>query len=151
MSESKTCTFCFSRDREIIIEPAIKRRMGELVQETVKRVRELPGAGMDGDDSGLNDVFEEWADQVAYERSPFYDHYEGLVWQVCSGVLDDLDRFQVDVLSAFTKDFDEYSTTEEFTEKPSDDDFFHRQALLNELFDKAVSYANNWATNRRIG
>ena len=73
MSTTETCTNCFARDREVLIRPAVKARMQQLIKLAVRHMRQLPGAGLSGDDSGLADVFEEWADQLAYEQSYAFD------------------------------------------------------------------------------
>jgi hypothetical protein len=72
MSTTETCDICFARDRETLIRPAVERRIKGLVQEAVVDIRKLPGAGLSGDDSGLKDVFEEWADQIASQHSIFF-------------------------------------------------------------------------------
>jgi hypothetical protein len=69
---SETCDICFARDRETLIRPASERRLKARVEQAVAEIRKLEGAGLSGDDSGLKDVFEEWADQISSQHSMFF-------------------------------------------------------------------------------
>ena len=101
MSATETCDICFARDRETLIRPAVERRIKELVREAIVDILKLRGAGLSGDDSGLKDVFEEWADQIASQHSIFFDTYDGLVWSVCAELVSKLGGAEIAVLAAY--------------------------------------------------
>jgi len=139
-----------AEDREVVIEPAVERRMKELVEIAVKRIRELPGAGgLEGDDSDLNDVFEEWADQLAYEHSVFFRVYDDLAEAVCNDIVKELDRFEREVLSVFSIEFGEHTDSDDFKENSSLDEFNPQSALSFELYRNVCGYAIEWAGEYR--
>jgi hypothetical protein len=148
MSATETCEICFARDRETLIRPAVERRIKELVREAIVDIRKLPGAGLSGDDSGLKDVFEEWADQIAFQHSIFFDAYDDLVWSVCAELVSKLGGPEIDVLAAYSDEFSNYSCTEEFIETQSLDGFDALSAVTNQLYRALSEFSVNYAEQR---
>jgi hypothetical protein len=144
MNKTDTCGVCFARDRDRLIAPAVKRRTDALVQKAVQRMRALPGAGLSGEDCGLKDVFEEWADQLAYEESWCFEDYGTLALTVCEQVVAKLSELERDTLAAFSDAFIEYSCTSEFTDDNSMEGFDASFAAAEHLYRAFVEFAINY-------
>jgi hypothetical protein len=138
---------CFARDRETLIRPAVERRIKELAQQAIVEIRKLEG-GFSGDDSGLKDVFEEWADQVAFEHSIIFDAYDDLVWSVCAGLASTLGDVEIASLAAYSNEFDDYSCTSKFMETQSLDGFDAVGAATNQLYRALYKFSVNYAEKR---
>ena len=141
---TETCDICFAKDREVLIRPAVRHRMDELVQEAVTRIREIGPAEFSGD-SGRNDVFEEWADQVARQHSILFREYERLVEGVCRSLVESLGHIELIVLAAFSEDFDQHSCGEGFIESESLEGFDVLDAVSKELYRQTANFALKWA------
>jgi hypothetical protein len=148
MSGTETCDICFARDRETLIRPAVQRRIEQLVQEAVADIRKMEGAGFSGDDSGLKDVFEEWADQIATQHSIIFDTYDDLVWSVCAELVSKLGEVEIALLAAYSDKFDDYSCTKEFIETQSLDGFDAESAVTNQLYRALEDFSVNYAEQR---
>jgi hypothetical protein len=145
MSATETCDICFARGRETLIRPAVERRMKGLVQKAIVDIRKLEGAGLSGDDSGLKDVFEEWADQIAFQHSIMFDAYDDLVWSVCAELVSKLGDVEIALLAAYSDEFGDYSCTREFTETQSLDGFAPVNAVKNQLYHALQEFSLNYA------
>jgi hypothetical protein len=145
MSTLETCDICFARDRETLIRPAVERRMKELVQEAVAGIRAMEGARFSGDDSGLKDVFEEWANQVATQHSILFDLYEDIVWSVCVEIVSKLGDVEIASLAAYSYQFDDYSCTQKFIDTQSLDGFGPINAVTNQLYRALREFSVNYA------
>jgi hypothetical protein len=148
MNASETYDFCFARDRETLIRPASERRLKALVQQAVAEVRKLEGAGLSGDDSGLKDIFEEWADQISSQHSVFFELHDKFVWSVCADLVAKLQDAELAVLAAYTDEFDDYSCTEKFIETQSLDGFDAVGAVLNQLYRALETFGVNYIEQR---
>jgi hypothetical protein len=148
MSAAETCDICFARDRDTLIRPAAERRIKELVQEAIVDIRKLEGAGFSGDDSGLKDVFEEWADQVAFQHSIIFDAYDDLVSSVCAGLVSKLGDVEIASLAAYSSEFDDYSCTPKFIETQSLDGFDAVGAVTDQLYRALYKFSVNYAEQR---
>jgi hypothetical protein len=148
VNASETCDICFARDRETLIRPASERRLQALVEQGVAEIRKLEGAGLSGDDSGLKDVFEEWADQISSQHSIFFKLYDDLVWSVCSELVCKLDDAEIALLAAYTDEFGDYSCTKEFIETQSLDGFDAVSAVLHQLYRALETFAVNYIEQR---
>jgi len=148
MSTTETSDIRLARDRETLIRPAIERRTKQLVQEAIANIRKLPGGGLSGDDSGLKDVFEEWADQIAVQHSVFFDVYDDLVWSVCAELVSKLGNAEIAVLAAYSDEFGDYSGTDKFIETQSLDDFDAVSAVTNRLYRALEEFSVNYAEQR---
>lgn len=148
MSTTEPRDICFARDRDTLIRPAVERRIKQLVQEAIADIRKLPGEGLSGDDSGLKDVFEEWADQIAFQHSIFFDAYDALVWSVCTELVSKLGDAEIAVLAAYSDEFGDYSCTQEFIETQSLDGFDAVGAVTNRLYRALEEFGVNYAEQR---
>jgi hypothetical protein len=115
------------------------------VQEAIVDIRKLEGAGFSGDDSGLKDVFEEWADQIAFQHSIIFDAYDGLVWSVCAELVSKLGHVEIASLAAYSDEFDDYSCTPKFIETQSLDGFDPVGAVTKKLYRALHGFSVNYA------
>jgi len=148
MSGTETCDVCFARDREILLRPAAERRIKLLVEEAVANIRKLPGAGMSGDDSGLEDVFEEWANQMAFEHSVVFDLYDDAVSSTCENLVSKLGDAEIALLAAYSEEFSDYSCTEKFIGTHSLDSFAPNDAVTKWLYSALSEFSVNYAEQR---
>ncbi|QGQ95823.1 hypothetical protein EHS13_13525 [Paenibacillus psychroresistens] len=66
----------------------IKDKYNEYADKVINEIQELgPDCLHSGDDSGLDDVWEEFKFQVQEGESIFYEFYEATILSICSGVL----------------------------------------------------------------
>ena len=138
---SETCDNCFARDRDSLIRPSAEDMVRRLVDQAVKNMRELPGHGLSGEDSGLADVFEEWADQVSGEHSVMFRLYEDLAEQTCESIVANRSPLEIAVIAAYSDGFTDYSCTEDFIDSRSIVGFDARAAASQQLFKEFEAYA----------
>ncbi|MGE0205786.1 MAG: hypothetical protein AB7E70_03040 [Hyphomicrobiaceae bacterium] len=136
MSESSRSSNPFAGDRLAVIRPAVEARFKKALDDAVAFMRAAPGAGMSGDDSGLADVFEEWADQLAFEHSFCFDLYDQVALDACSYVIDDLSPLEFSVLAAFTERCPD--------EEESLDEFDARSAVFEHVYGMLSEYGINY-------
>ena len=132
-----------------LLEPAAEQRIAQLIDDIVAHIRTLPGAGHSGDMSGLKDVFEEWADQLAFDQSVFFDEYERLAYWSCDKRVRELSYFEICVLAAFSEEFARYTSTDLFQEEASLDQFGEIEAVVTHLFGRLSRYAADYGVTKR--
>ena len=78
---------CSERDK--LIEIAISEKYEKYTRQIIDLMKAIPDK-MSGDDSPLKDVWEEWAYQVQYEQSAFYNVYEEQIRTFCKSIVEEL-------------------------------------------------------------
>jgi hypothetical protein len=142
MTSLECCEFCAARDREVLIQPAVDRRISDLVQDVVALIRDVPGAGLSGDDSGLKDAFEEWADQLNNQHSIFFDEYDRLAWSCCEEIAGGLEDLELAVIAAFSHEFADHACISGFIENGSLEQFPPvKQVVVNQLYRGVSEFA----------
>ena len=145
---SRTCSTCIPRDRERALSAYVERRMKQLVSEAESEMRSLEGR-MSGDDSGLADIFEEWADQLCGEHTVFFDLYEEMAHDICDSLVSKLSPFEIEMLAAFTEQFLDFWSGNDF-EKGCPWENFHAQDGLTEALATAFEkHAIDWYEARQ--
>ncbi len=69
------------------------------IEKVVEEIKNLPESSrLSGDDSGLDDVWKEYCNQIQGEHSPFYGLYEEIVQKCCDDIVRKLTDAEVEVL-----------------------------------------------------
>ena len=140
---SKTCSTCNPRDRDRALSGYVERRMEQLVSEAESEMRSLKDK-MSGDDSGLADIYEEWADQLHGEHSVFFDIYREIAHDVCDSLVSKLCPFEIEILAAFTEQFLDFRSECDVDKGCPWENFHARDALTEALVSAFEEHAINW-------
>ncbi len=106
---SDECLVCISRDRDKIVAPVVKKRMGVMLIEAIALMRARPiPPEFYGFDDVLSDSFKAYAQQLTVGANMFYDHYVEEASHVCWEVVSKLTHTEVVVLAAYSEKFSDY-------------------------------------------
>jgi hypothetical protein len=139
---SDRCLVCISRDRDTIVDPVIKKRMGVLLIEAIALMRARPiPSGMRGFDSVLSDSFVAYARQLTDGYNMFYDHYVEEAANVCWEIASKLTQTEVVVLAAYSEKFSEYWCRTDFDDREGDREPFDPWQTLADELDQMLGEA----------
>jgi hypothetical protein len=81
------------------ILPVIMRKYDAYANRAIRRIKRLPPESrQSGDDSGLEDVWEEFKSQIQHEQSIFFDLYEQVIRELCLGLVQELPGHEIEIL-----------------------------------------------------
>lgn len=105
-----------NNDRWRLAKQIIEERFSELAEKVIQYLKDLPDdCRQSGDDSGLDDVWEEYKSQVQGTESIFFELYQEEIWHNCRGEAEQLCRAEQGLLWLATDDYlnDDYLEADE--------------------------------------
>lgn len=79
-------------ERLTILENSATELWERLTEQAIKGAREMSGAGLSGEESGLDDVWEEYKDQVQNGESDYWDVFAQEILNLCKGLVGSVQR-----------------------------------------------------------
>ena len=118
------------------VDRLVKARLDELARQTISNFQEIrTDAKLSGDDSPLENVWEEFKYQVQIEGSFYWDAYEETILGICGAYVQELSSFEFRLLWYWTKGY--VGWDEDRDEEPP----YYRDDLVDELFGRIKSIA----------
>jgi len=129
-----------NKDREIVVESLIEERFTALAGEVKRRLESIKDK-VSGDDSGLDNLWDEFSEQLAGQHSIFFGLQAQFVWDACEDVISDMGAFEVAILGTYSDGYLDWWTRNDVEPSMPMNSLESRQWVLDELHKRVVEEA----------
>ena len=140
---------CLPAERDLLLRPARRTEIAITGHCVCGPYARTSWCRHSGADSGLEDIFEEWAISflLVSEHSVFFSEYDRLAYSSCSHALSSLTDLELAALVSFSPDaYDRYTSSDAFQDENSLGDFDVKEAAENLLYAWLFDFASTYAS-----